>query len=116
MINWLIAFIAVFLLFAIFAGMVIVSKYLAPREYDKEKLDLYECGVPFVSEFRHFNIRFYIIAIMFTLFDIEAIFMYPWAVYFKELGILGVIEMGLFIIMVFVGWIYAYKKGALVWE
>ncbi len=116
MTDWFIAFLALVLLFAIFAGMVIVSKYLAPYEYDKEKYDLYECGAPFVSEFRYFNIRFYIIAIMFTLFDIEAIFMYPWGVYFKELGILGVIEMGLFIIMVFVGWIYAYKKGALVWE
>ncbi len=53
---------------------------------------------------------------MFTLFDIEAVFMYPWAIDFKELGMLGVIEMGLFVIMVFVGWIYAYKKGALEWE
>ncbi len=116
MIDWLVAFIALLLLFLIFAGMVIAARYLAPHEYDKEKYDLYECGVPMVNEFRYFNVRFYIIAIMFTLFDIEAIFMYPWAVYFKELGILGVIEMGLFIIMVFIGWIYAYKKGALVWE
>ncbi|WP_022670918.1 NADH-quinone oxidoreductase subunit A [Hippea alviniae] len=116
MTNWLIAFISVIVLFIIFFAMLAVSKYLAPKEYYPEKFDLYECGYPMVSELRHMNIRFYIIAIMFTLFDIEAVFMYPWAVDFKQLGILGVIEMGLFVVMVFVGWIYAYKKGALEWE
>ncbi len=116
MTNWLIAFISVILLFVIFFAMLAVSKYLAPKEYYKEKFDLYECGYPMLSELHHMNIRFYIIAILFTLFDIEAIFMYPWAVDFKGLGVLGVIEMGLFVVMVFVGWIYAYKKGALEWE
>ncbi|AEA33209.1 NADH-quinone oxidoreductase subunit A [Hippea maritima] len=116
MTQWLIAFISVILLFVIFGAMLAISKYLAPKEYYPEKFDLYECGYPMISELGHFNIRFYIIAIMFTLFDIEAVFMYPWAVDFKGLGILGVIEMGLFVVMVFVGWIYAYKKGALEWE
>ncbi len=116
MLNWLIAGISIVLLLVIFGAMIAVSKYLAPREYEPEKLDLYECGSPFLSEFRTMNIRFYLIAIMFTLFDIEAIFMYPWAVDFKSLGLLGVIEMFLFIFMVFAGWVYAYKKGALRWE
>ena len=116
MLNWLIAFISVVLLFVIFGALLGVAKFISPKEYDPEKMQLYECGSPFLSEMRNMNVRFYIIAIMFTLFDIEAVFMYPWAVDFKELGILGVIEMGLFVIMVFVGWIYAYKKGALEWE
>ncbi len=114
--SWFIAFISIVILFIIFFGLLVVFKLLSPKEYYKEKFDLYECGYPMVSELRHFNVRFYIIAILFTLFDIEAIFMYPWAVDFKGLGVLGVIEMGLFVIMVFLGWIYAYKKGALEWE
>jgi NADH-quinone oxidoreductase subunit A len=63
-----------------------------------------------------FSIKFYLIAMLFILFDIEAVFMYPWAVLFKRLGMFGLAEMGLFIVILFVGYIYVWKKGALEWE
>ncbi|MCD6132981.1 MAG: NADH-quinone oxidoreductase subunit A [Deltaproteobacteria bacterium] len=114
--EWLVVGIGWFLLFVVFLILIALARYLAPKEYYKEKFDLYECGVPFVDEAKEFNIRFFIIAVLFTIFDVEAIFMYPWAVDFKELGVLGVAELSIFIVLVFIGWIYAWGKGALKWE
>ena len=77
----------------------------------------YECGLDPVGEpRRRFSIRFYVIAMLFILFDIEAIFLYPWAVIFKDLKIFGFMEMLVFIVILLVGFAYAWKKGALEWE
>jgi len=77
----------------------------------------YECGMPIIgSAQERFSIKFYIIAMLFILFDIEAVFLYPWAVMFKRLGIFGFVEMGVFIIILLVGFVYVWKKGALEWE
>ncbi len=116
MLEWLTAGITVFLTAVIFAVILGLALYLSPKRDYYVKSQVYECGIFPVSEITNFNIRFFIVAIIFTLFDIEAVFLYPWAVDFKGLGMLGVIEMFLFLFLVFVGWIYAYKKGALEWQ
>jgi len=115
MLEWLNAGIAVVLTALIFIIVLGLARYLAPKKHSSVKSQVYECGIFPVAEIAQFNIRFFVIAIIFTLFDIEALFMYPWAVDFKGLGILGVVEMFIFLFLVFIGWIYAYKKGALEW-
>ncbi|MFH1624392.1 MAG: NADH-quinone oxidoreductase subunit A, partial [Pseudomonadota bacterium] len=82
-----------------------------------QKMMPYECGVdPIGTARRRFSVKFYIIAMLFIIFDIEAVFLYPWAVVFKDLKVFGFIEMGIFIVILFIGLIYAWKKGALEWE
>ncbi len=116
MLDWLTAGIVVFLTGLIFALVLVLAWYLSPTGKYYIKYQVYECGILPTHDISTFNIRFYIIAILFTLFDIEAIFLYPWAVDFRSLGTIGVIEMFLFLFLVFLGWIYAYKKGALEWQ
>ncbi len=109
----------VFLLIAVgFPVMIIaLSSIVGPRKPSPEKLMPYECGVdPIGSARKRLSVKFYIVAMLFVVFDIEAIFLYPWAVIFKDLGVFGVVEMGLFIVILFVGLIYAWKKGVLEWE
>ncbi len=115
MLEWFNAGLTVFLAFVIFGVLLALSRFLSPKESYHIKFQVYECGMYPLAELTQFNVRFFVIAIIFTLFDIEAIFMYPWAVDFMELGILGVVEMFIFLFLVFIGWIYAYKKGALEW-
>ena len=77
----------------------------------------YECGVPAVGDARdRIPVKFYLIAILFLLFDIEAVFLYPWAYIYRKLGFFGLIEMGVFILILLVGYIYVIKKGALRWQ
>lgn len=108
-----------YLLVAIAFGVVTISVgYLfRPSKPDPSKLSPYECGCPPVGDAREkFSVRFYIIAMLFVLFDLEAVFMYPWAISFDRLGIVGIVEMALFILILLVGYIYAWKKGALEWD
>ena len=96
---------------AVFSGVVGMKK---PSEV---KLAPYECGMPPVGTARErFPVKFYIIAMLFIVFDIETVFMYPWAVMFKKLGIFGFWEMAVFILILLVGYIYVWRKGALEWE
>lgn len=77
----------------------------------------YECGMPVLSPARtRFSVKFYVIAVLFILFDIEVVFMYPWAISFQRLGWFGFFEMLTFLTILFAGWIYVYSKGALDWE
>jgi NADH-quinone oxidoreductase subunit A len=95
----------------LFSGLIGVKKPTAV------KLAPYECGMPPVGSARErFSVKFYIIAMLFIVFDIEVVFMYPWAVMFKRLGLFGLIEMGVFILILLVGFVYVWKKGALEWE
>lgn len=81
-----------------------------------EKLETYECGEPpFHDAMVNFNIRYYIFALTFFVFDMEAIFLYPWAVAFDQLGVFGLVAMGLFLLILLEGLIYAWKKGVLRW-
>ena len=108
-----------FLLVAIaFAGGTIgLSSIIVPRRKNAVKMSAYECGVEPVGDARErFSVKFYLVAVLFILFDIEAVFMYPWAVAFRQLGLYGLIEMVLFIAILLVGYLYLLKKRALEWD
>ncbi|MSM39745.1 MAG: NADH-quinone oxidoreductase subunit A [Geobacter sp.] len=93
------------------------SSLIGQKKPSVVKLAPYECGCePVGSARERFSVKFYIIAMLFILFDIEAVFLYPWAVLYKRLGMFGLVEMGIFIVILFVGYIYVWKKGALEWE
>ena len=96
---------------------LVFSSLIGPKKRSKVKLQPYESGCEPVGTARErYSIKFYLIAMMFILFDIEAVFLYPWAILYKKLGVFGLVEMGIFIVILFVGYIYVWKKGALEWE
>ena len=98
-------------------GALVFGLLLRPRRPYSQKLTPYESGNPPVGETRNkFSIKFYIIAMLFVVFDVEAVFLYPWAVAYDKLGIFGFVEMMLFISILLVGYIYVWKKGAFNWE
>lgn len=98
-------------------SMVALGHLLGPRRDNAAKLMPYESGMsPIGTAVRRMPVRFYLIAVLFVLFDIEVIFMLPWAVVLKQLGLFGLIEMLVFIAILLVGYIYVWKKGALEWE
>ncbi len=108
----------IFLIAAAFAAMVLgLSSIMGPKGLNAGAEDPYESGiVPTESARKRFPVRFALIAMLFLVFDIEAVFFYPWAVVFRRLGVFGLVEMFLFIGMLLIGYIYAYKKGAFDWE
>jgi NADH-quinone oxidoreductase subunit A len=98
-------------------GMIVFSWIIRPRNPYPEKLMTYESGItPFSDAHQKFSIRYYIIAMLFLIFDIEAVFLYPWAVAYNSIGLYGFLEMVIFIAILLVGYVYAWKKGALEWE
>lgn len=102
-------------------GFVITTMALThlvgPRRANKIKDDPFECGVEVQGNARTpFSIKYFLVAILFVLFDVEVIFMYPWAVNFKELGLFGLLEMFTFMGLMIVGLIYIFRRGALKWE
>ena len=98
-------------------GSIVAGWLLRPHRPYREKLLPYESGSPLFMDARvQFPMRYYIIAMLFVIFDIEVVFLFPWAVVFKDLGLLGLIEMGLFLAILIVGYWYAWKKGALDWD
>ncbi|MHB0867397.1 MAG: NADH-quinone oxidoreductase subunit A [Thermoleophilia bacterium] len=97
-------------------GVLAVSRLIQRRHSYPEKLTPYECGVPPVGDTRiPFAVRYYIFALLFVIFDVEAIFLYPWAMVFRSLGMQGFLEMMTFIAVLLVGLLYAWGKGALEW-
>jgi NADH-quinone oxidoreductase subunit A len=95
---------------------VLVSRALAPRRPTPAKLMPYECGiVPERTPKERFPIKFYVIAMLFIVFDIETIFLFPWAVTFRQLGLFGLVEMTIFIALVFVAYVYVWQRGGLEW-
>ena len=96
--------------------LLVISKLISPSLPSKVKLEAYECGIQASSNARgRYTVRFYIIAILFVIFDVETVFLFPWAVRSKQLGWFGVGEVGVFLAILVVGYIWAYKKGALEW-
>ncbi len=96
--------------------VVFITKFLAPYNPTEEKLLIYECGVPpRPGLFAHFYVRYYIFAFLFVIFDVEAVFLFPWAVYFRQLGISGIVTVFIFIIILILGLVYAVRKGILKW-
>jgi NADH-quinone oxidoreductase subunit A len=97
-------------------ALLMVSKIIRPSVPTVTKMDAYECGIQAASDSRgRYTVRFYIIAILFVIFDVETIFLYPWAVQYHKLGWFGVAEVAVFLFILIVGYIWAYKKGALQW-
>ncbi len=94
----------------------LISRKLAKLDTEKLKLTIYECGPEVTKQPNTISTQFYLIALLFILFDVEIIFMFPWAIDFKLLGWFGFTEMILFILLLTVGFIYAWKKGALEWH
>ena len=98
-------------------GFVFLSQALGPKRYERIKYSVYECGVdPITSASVRVSVKFYLVALLFILFDLEAAFLYPWAVLFRDLGLFGFIEMAIFVGILLVGLVYAWKKGALDWQ
>lgn len=99
------------------ASNIVLSEILGPKRSTRTKLSTYESGMePVKSARERFSVKFYLVAMMFILFDIEIVFMYPWAVQFKELGMYGFVAMILFMVLLFSGYLYVVKKGALKWD
>lgn len=97
--------------------MIMLGFVMAPRKPDPEKLSPYECGFEAFEDSRmKFDVRYYLVAILFILFDLEIAFLFPWAVVLKEIGWFGYIAMSVFLGILVIGFIYEWKKGALEWE
>ena len=98
-------------------SLMVIGRLIGPRRPDAQKLSPYECGFEAFEDARmKFDVRYYLIAIQFIVFDLEIIFIMPWTLVFQELGARGLVTMGLFVGMLFLGFIYVWKKGALEWE
>lgn len=111
--------ILLFIFIALAFGVVtLLFSYLVHPKYpEPEKLSAYECGSePFSDARMPFPVRYYIFAMLFVIFDIEVIFLYPWAVVFDKIGLIGLIEMMIFIALFLVAYVYAWRKGALEWD
>jgi NADH-quinone oxidoreductase subunit A len=114
-------YLPIFIFFVVAVGFALVTLFLSAifgkRKITPQKMIPYECGMDPIGEARkRFSVRFYIVAMLFIVFDIEAVFLYPWAVIFRELKVFGLVEMGVFIAILLVGFVYVWKKGALEWE
>ncbi|HRG58078.1 MAG TPA: NADH-quinone oxidoreductase subunit A [Bacteroidia bacterium] len=114
-------YLPIVLMFIVAAGFVVttmvVTHILGPKKKSKIKLDTFECGIESQGNARMpFSIKYFLVAILFVLFDVEVIFMYPWAVNFKNLGMFGFLEMIMFMGFLLLGFFYIVKKGALKWE
>lgn len=102
---------------ALSLAMVIASLLIGRQRPDKEKLSAYECGFEaFDDARRKFDVRFYLVAILFIIFDLEVAFLFPWAVSLGEIGMFGFWSMVIFLTVLTVGFVYEWKKGALEWE
>ena len=98
-------------------ALLILGKLLGPQRPESEKLSPYECGFEaFEDAHMQFDVRYYLIAILFIAFDLEIAFVFPWAIIFRSLGVVGLVEMGIFLGLLILGFVYVWKKGALQWE
>ena len=99
------------------AGTILISGKIGPKRNSKIKEGSFECGVESLGNARiPFSVKYFLVAILFVLFDVEVIFLYPWAINFKELGIEGMVKMVIFMLLLLVGFFYIIKKKALDWE
>ena len=99
------------------SGFIILNYLFSPNNPDPEKLSAYECGFDASDDSRmQFDVRFYLVAILFIIFDLEIAFLFPWAISLGKIGLFGFISMMIFLLILTVGFIYEWKKGALDWE
>ncbi len=98
-------------------GALITNRLIRPHRPNAEKSTIYECGEePIGNPWVRFNIRFYTVALIFLIFDVEVVFLFPWAVVYKELGLFAFIEMVVFLLILILGYVYAWAKGDLEWD
>lgn len=98
------------------AGGILISKLMVKGSKNPQKGQAYECGIPSQgSPWNQFNVGYYLVALIFLIFDVELIFMYPWAVVVKKVGLPALVEIVIFLFILFMGFLYAHKKGALKW-
>ena len=115
--EYLSIIIFLFIALALSIGFVFINFILSPKNPDPEKLSTYECGFEAFSDSRiEFDIRFYLVAILFIIFDLEIAFLFPWAISLGNIGLLGFFSMMIFLSILTLGFIYEWKKGALEWE
>jgi len=106
----------------IFAGVVVVgmlciAQGIGPKKTNPAKEEPFESGNPPRGDARaRFSVKFYLVAMLFLIFDIEVVFLYPWAILLRRLGVFGLVEMGVFLAILVVGFVYVWKKGALEWD
>ncbi len=114
------AYIPIAIFVVVATGFAVLTLLIAglvhPKKYNKVKLEPYECGIEPETDARdRYSIRYYLVAMLFVIFDVETVFMFPWAVIFDKLLLFGLIEMFVFIFILVVGYYYAWQKGALEW-
>jgi len=98
-------------------ALIVIGNVLGPKRPSAEKLSPYECGFAAFEDARmQFDVRYYLIAILFIIFDLEIAFLFPWAIVFKQIGLVALVEMGMFLALLLLGFVYCWKKGALEWE
>ena len=115
--GYLSIIIFVFIALALSCGFIIINLAFSPNNPDPEKLSAYECGFEAFSDSRiKFDVRFYLVAILFIIFDLEIAFLFPWAISLGKIGLFGFVSMMIFLFILSVGFIYEWKKGALDWE
>jgi len=115
--NYFSIIIFLFLSLGLSVGFIVLNFILSPRNPDPEKLSAYECGFePFSDSRMEFDIRFYLVAILFIIFDLEIAFLFPWAISLGNIGFAGFISMMIFLFILTIGFIYEWKRGALDWD
>jgi NADH-quinone oxidoreductase subunit A len=120
MLSTYVPILGLFALAAVFAlGSVAVAPYVGPRRFNRAKFDAYECGIEPVDQpltGGRFPVKYYLTAMLFIIFDIEIVFLYPWAVHNEALGVFGLVEMVVFIVTVFIAYAYVWRRGGLEWD
>src|SRR5947207_11834009 len=117
MLSYLTVAVFAFAGFAFVAGTLLMAHIVRPSAPNEEKLTTYECGpLPFGDAWRQFNLHYYLFALLFVIFDVEAAFLFPWALAFKNVGAYAVAEMIIFVALLGLGLVYAWRRGGLEWE
>ena len=115
--DYLSILIFLFVALSLSVGFIVLNYLFSPKKPDPEKLSAYECGFDAFNDSRmEFDVRFYLVAILFIIFDLEIAFLFPWAISLGNIGLVGFCSMMIFLFILTVGFIYEWKKGALDWE
>ena len=98
-------------------ALLFIAQKIGPKSTNPAKMEPFESGNPPKGDARiRFSVRFYLVAMLFLIFDLEVVFLYPWAIYFRQLGLFGLVQMGIFLTILTIGYVYVWKKGALEWD
>jgi NADH-quinone oxidoreductase subunit A len=98
-------------------ALLFIAQKVGPKSSNPAKMEPFESGNPPKGDARiRFSVRFYLVAMLFLIFDLEVVFLYPWAIYFRQLGLFGLVQMGIFLTILTIGYVYVWKKGALEWD